>query len=108
MGFVADKLMACASGTVCANQTLTLSAPTAIDRIMISENIAHGQRVRAYSISVKVGGAWKIVASGQSVGNKRIDLLDAPVTTSELMLSVDANQASPIYLKWFGAYKACE
>ena len=107
VGSVADKLIACTSSTACATQALTLSTATTIDRVMISEDIAHGQRIRAYHVSAKVGGAWTTIASGQSVGNKRIDLLNASVTTSELMLTVDANQAAPIYLRWFGAYKAC-
>ena len=107
-GSVADKFIACSSASACATQTLTLPASTAIDRVMIQEDIAHGQRIRAYHVSAKVGGAWKTIASGQSVGNKRIDLLNATVTTSELKLVVDANQAAPIYLKFFGAFKPCK
>jgi alpha-L-fucosidase len=88
-------------------QVLHLGASTTIDRVMIQEDIAHGQRIRQYTVAAQVGGAWRNVSSGQSVGNKRIDLLAAPVTATALRLTVEANQAAPVYLKFFGAFKPC-
>jgi alpha-L-fucosidase len=106
---VADQLVACSSATACSNQTLEITpADGKIDRVMISEDIAHGQRIRGYHVAAKVGSVWKTISSGQSVGNKRIDLLAEPIRASALVLTVTANQAAPIYLKFFGAYAPCE
>ena len=46
----------------------------AVDRVMLQEDLAMGQRVRNYRVEYVVQGEWKLFSSGQSIGNKRIDL----------------------------------
>eukprot|EP00665_Eupelagonemidae_sp_cell47_P014095 gene14095-biopygen5316 len=47
-------------------------------------HIAQGQRVRAYAIhgQAAAGGAWEVLATGASVGNKAIVLLPGGVGKS--------------------------
>ena len=89
---------------------LAVPPSQAIDRIIVQEAIEHGQRIRSYTVEALHGdGKWSIISSGISVGNKRIDLLEEPATTAMLRLNVTANKASPVYIKFFGAYsgKGC-
>jgi len=44
---------------------------------VIREDISKGQRVREYSVEAKLNGKWELIASGISIGNKRIQEIDA-------------------------------
>ena len=78
---------------------------------MIQEEIEHGQRIRSYTVSAQAPGSavWAPVSQGLSVGNKRIDLLPKPIMAAALMLTIEANQATPIFVKNFAAFtgKGC-
>jgi alpha-L-fucosidase len=51
------------------------SSPVEVDRVVIMEDIAKGQRVRAYELDAMIDGAWKSVAKGTAIGHKRIEVL---------------------------------
>jgi alpha-L-fucosidase len=51
---------------------LELPEPRLLDRIVLQEPIALGQRVRAFEVQVHVDGAWRQVARGTTIGRKRI------------------------------------
>lgn len=89
-----------------SSMLLALPASSVIDRVMIQEDIALGQRIRAYTVSSMVSGKWVVISSGNSVGNKRIDLLAGKTAATQLKLDILADQAAPIYVKNFAAY-AC-
>ncbi|MBU6414178.1 MAG: alpha-L-fucosidase [Planctomycetes bacterium] len=55
------------------------SAPSIIDRIMIQEDLRKGQRVLRFAVDIMVNDAWLEVATGTSVGHKRI--IKLPPTT---------------------------
>ena len=61
--------------------------PTAINHIVIQEDIANGERIRKYVVEANVNGQWIAVCDGESVGHKRIQQFDA-VTTNEIRLRV--------------------
>lgn len=68
---------------------------TLIDRVVIRENQKLGQKVRNFTVSVSVGGEWIVVKQGQSIGHKRIVLLDKAVMADEVRVEVDV--ATKIY-----------
>lgn len=73
---------------------------------MIQEQLEFGQRIRSYTVEVlNSDGQWTLASSGQSVGNKRIDFLSKPAEVSAIRLTVVANQASPVYIHQFAAFK---
>lgn len=75
-----------------------------IDRIMLSEDQSQGQRIHRYRVSSI--GTNATLSVGQSVGNKRIDLLSASVT-GKLRLDVLATaQGLPPRVS-FKAYRPC-
>jgi alpha-L-fucosidase len=52
---------------------LELNRPAGIDHVIIMEDIAHGERVRAYEVEGLVpGGTWQKLCDGISIGHKRI------------------------------------
>ena len=52
---------------------LALPAGRRIDHVMIMEDIARGERVRAYEVEgLGAGGEWRRLCAGESVGHKRI------------------------------------
>lgn len=67
--------------------TLRLPKKSFVSHCIIQENIAQGERIRAYRIEALVNGKWQTVASGQSVGHKRIASF-APVQASAVRLVV--------------------
>jgi alpha-L-fucosidase len=57
---------------------LSLPAPATINHVVIMEDIAHGQRVRAYEVQGLVpGNRWKTLSAGESVGHKRIQRFES-------------------------------
>lgn len=56
----------------------------------LEEDIARGQHITAYKLEAKTGGGWKTVASGSTVGRKRIQAIE-PVDTNELRLTIESN-----------------
>jgi alpha-L-fucosidase len=74
---------------------LPLPHPTVVDRAIIMEEIAHGERIREYVLEGSVEGVWTPIAHGQSVGHKRIEQFP-PVKASRIRLRVTKATAEPL------------
>jgi alpha-L-fucosidase len=59
---------------------LTLASAQAVTTIDLREDIALGQRVAAHVVEAMVGGAWREVARGTTIGYRR--LFEIPATTA--------------------------
>lgn len=57
----------------------------------LEEDIAKGQHIQLYKLDAWVEGVWKEIASGSSVGRKRIQTL-VPVETDKIRLRVTSKQ----------------
>jgi len=86
--------------------TLNLVNETEIDRIVIQEDIAQGQRVRNYAVEGLVSGTWKSLSSGSSIGYKKIDLLPSPMTVSSVQIFSDKSTDTPVWYS-FSVFKPC-
>lgn len=71
------------------------SAPLAIDRVVIAEDITQGERIRRYVVEGSVEGVWKELAAGTAVGHKKIDRF-AAVRVEEVRLRVLESIGEPI------------
>jgi alpha-L-fucosidase len=60
--------------------TLLLPSPTRLDHVILQEDCAAGQRVRAYRLEGRAQGKWVVLGKGTAIGQKRIQ----PVTPSVL------------------------
>jgi hypothetical protein len=69
--------------------SLMPSMAVPIDRIVVQEDIKHGQLVRSFEVTARLpGGATQVLASGTSVGHKFIAVLSAPVTVASVTLNI--------------------
>lgn len=82
--------------------TIKFIKPLHINQIEIQENIAKGERVRAYKVEGLVDGNWQPICDGISVGHKRIQLFDK-VKVSSVRLVVTEAKETPL-IKYFAAY----
>jgi alpha-L-fucosidase len=63
---------------------LPLGDVTIVDHVVIMEDIAHGERVRRYTVEAQAAdGEWRQVCDGTSIGHKRIQEFE-PFATSRL------------------------
>ncbi|MCX5677105.1 MAG: alpha-L-fucosidase [Planctomycetota bacterium] len=75
---------------------LDLPRPTKIDHLVAMEDIAGGERVRAYCAeALAAGGTWSKVCEGKSIGHKRIHRFE-PVEAAAVRLSVSESTAEPM------------
>jgi len=73
---------------------LPLPPGSVASKSVIMEDIAKGERIREYSLDALVDGSWTRLASGSSVGHKRIERF-APVAASKLRLSIGKSVGEP-------------
>ncbi len=76
--------------------------PQNINQIEIQEDIANGERIRAYKVEGLVDGRWQFICDGISVGHKRIQLFDK-IKVSAVRLMITKTTEIPM-LKNFTAY----
>jgi alpha-L-fucosidase len=73
---------------------MDFSKPTAVNHVIIREELPLGQRVRQYSLEGLVSGVWTKLASGTSIGSCRIDHFNT-VQVSALRLRITDSAAEP-------------
>jgi len=74
---------------------LVLKTPSAINHISIMEEIAEGERIRAYGVEGREpGGEWTPLCEGESVGHKRIQVFETR-TLAGIRLRVTESVAEP-------------
>ena len=59
---------------------IATTEPMAFDRAVVMERLSGGQRVARYAIEAWDGGRWRPLATGTTIGHKRIDIF--PRTTA--------------------------
>lgn len=75
---------------------LALPRPQKIDHVTIMEDIAHGERIRQYTVEgLAPGNRWQKLCDGQAVGHKRIQEFPA-VEVARIRLQVPKTTAPPI------------
>lgn len=74
--------------------TVALDAPTAVDRAVVAEDIACGERVLEYRIEGRHDDAWSVLAEGSNIGHKRIVRFE-PAVLDALRLVVVRAKAEP-------------
>jgi alpha-L-fucosidase len=77
-----------------ASITIRLRTATTFDRVVVQEAIELGQRVDAFIVEAEAGGAWHRIATGTTIGHKRI--LPVPLTTATAVrVTVVESRAAP-------------
>lgn len=65
---------------------------TEIDRVVIREYQKEGQKIRAFNVSIMAQDQWNLVKQGESIGHKRIVLLDKAKNVTQIKIEVDFEQ----------------
>ena len=101
-----DTYWLAVEGDNIADIEASFGQPTTFDRVVTQEAIQLGQRIREYAIEVHDGQIWKRIHEGTSIGHKKIDILNEPVTAERIRLLLKAADAPG--LRKFAAYLAPE
>jgi alpha-L-fucosidase len=83
--------------------TLALPAAATFDRVVLQEPIAFGQRVSAFEVEAMTAGKWMRIATGSTVGYKRI--VPVPETMAEqVRITIHEARACPLVAE-IGLYR---
>lgn len=74
---------------------LDLGSAKPVVHVVLEEEIAKGQHVLKYAVDAASGGTWKTIAEGQSIGRKRIERFEPPITAERIRLRVVQANAIP-------------
>ena len=82
---------------------MTLDRPQPIRQVVLQEQIAHGERIRAYELLGRTGpDHWTRLAASTAVGHKRIERFE-PVEVAAVRLRVTESRATPL-IRTLAAY----
>lgn len=70
------------------------SAPVLADAVVLMEDIAHGERVRAYIVEGLVDGEWVELSTGTAIGYKKIDKFES-IRVAKVRLKVTQSVGEP-------------
>ena len=82
-------------GTTTASVDITLPKKQTLKYIVLQEYIKLGQRVKAFTIAAWQNNSWQPLASGTTIGYKRI-LKIAPAQTSKIRVTINSAKACPV------------
>lgn len=77
--------------------------PSVINHVVIMEDIARGERIRAYTVEAEVNDVFQPVCTGISVGHKRIERFD-DVEVTGVKLKITDSTDMPV-IRQFAVYK---
>jgi alpha-L-fucosidase len=77
--------------------TLELRAPATVGVADLRERIEEGQRVASYRLDGRVGGAWRELARGTTIGYRKLDRF-APVDVDAVRVTIDDATETPLPL----------
>lgn len=81
---------------------LRLPVASAIDHIILMEDIAHGERIREYVVEGETGGEWTELCRGSMVGHKHIQSFAATIVSAVRVRVLEATD-TPL-LRQFAVY----
>jgi len=79
-----------------------LKQPATINILQLQEDISKGQRIEKFELQAKIDNTWQTVASGTTVGFKRLNQFDK-ITTNQLRLKILSSRLNP-FLSELGLY----
>ncbi|MED4207604.1 alpha-L-fucosidase [Neobacillus mesonae] len=85
--------------------TFSYEKDVTIDKVVLQEDINHGQQVESFAIDVRTEtGDWKQIYTNQAIGYKRIILLSAPVSGKEFRVRI-LKSRGPVHMSEIGFYQ---
>ncbi|SMP68918.1 alpha-L-fucosidase [Neorhodopirellula lusitana] len=93
-------------GVTQAELEIDLGEAKSVDRLRIQEHVQLGQRIKEFAVDANIGNQWEEIATGTTIGVRRILRFD-PVTTTGLRLRILDSRACPT-ISTFEAYRSPE
>jgi alpha-L-fucosidase len=90
--------------TTKASLTIDFGKPTTFNRFLVQEYIRLGQRVKTFTLEAFVNGSWKELATGTTIGYKRI-LRFRSVSAAKVRFNITGSKACPLITE-IGLYNA--
>jgi len=87
-----------------ASLTIDFEKPTLMNRFLVQEYIRLGQRVKSFAVETFVNGTWKELATGTTIGYKRI-LRFPGVETTKVRFTITGSKGCPV-ISNVGIYNA--
>lgn len=88
--------------------TFTFDELVKVERIILQENIHHGQQMESFTIEAQTeAGDWEEIYANESVGYKRIIVLDEPIEATGFRLNI-LQSRGPVHLSEVGFYRRSE
>ncbi len=81
--------------TLSASIKIDLGEEKTIKYVQLEEYIQLGQRVKSFTVEAWENDAWKRIADGTTIGNKRI-LKTNPIATSKVRVTINDSKACPV------------
>lgn len=78
-----------------ASIILEFDQPTEVNRIVLQEYIALGQRVYGFTVEAEVDGNWELIDNQTTIGVKRILRFDT-VKASKVKVNITGSKAAPL------------
>jgi alpha-L-fucosidase len=89
-----DSYWATDDGVSSGTLVLEWPGPVRLDRLVIQEAIALGQRVESWAAEAEIDGRWTPIARGTTIGYKRIATFP-PLSTARVRLTVEKSRGCP-------------
>ncbi len=100
----ADSYWAAANDKRQASLEMAIDSTRKFDRILLQEPVRLGQRISSFDVQILRSNGWQTIASGTSIGFKRL-LRITPIAGSKIRINIrDANNTPA--LSNFGLFKA--
>lgn len=90
--YFANELASC--GSCSGEKVLKFTEPAKC--IVLQEEIRYGQKIKSFVVEYSDGGSWKEIASGTTVGHKRILRFEEPVPSGKIRVRVTDSFAKPM------------
>jgi alpha-L-fucosidase len=91
-------------GIKTASLTVDFEKPTFVNRFLVQEYILLGQRVKSFTVEALVGGTWKELSKGTTIGYKRILRFPA-VEATKVRFNITDSKSCPV-ISNIGIYNA--
>ncbi len=79
-----------------------LGRAASVGVVMMQEQIAEGQRVEGYEVEGRIGGEWKPLSKGTTIGHKKLDRIERATMDAIRLRITDA--LAPPMIRRFGAF----
>ncbi|PRY89868.1 alpha-L-fucosidase [Mongoliibacter ruber] len=90
-----ESYWATEDGMIQSHLAFTFDDPTWVNRFVVQEYIALGQRIKKFSLEAKTENGWELIAEGTTIGTKRILRFD-DIEVRQIRLNILDAKAEPL------------